>query len=324
MKKILKAIGLLLCAVVLIAAAVVFVYPYAEAATVDASDGPAVPWMAEVPDSTPLSEITIPGTHDSATKAVQLPFFSMCQSETIARQLEDGFRYLDVRLGESDGGLIFYHGFCKCTAGIMPWSGVLTLEAVLDDCCSFLEENPSETILFVVKMEQGDDVASFQQLLDGCIAENPDKWLLTDAIPTLGDCRGKLVLFRRYEDAAGLGKTAGIPMLWTDQGGHAAVSLAAAEEPQDSYTLIVQDRYKYGTDDKWAAFLAGLDVSADTAVHLDFLSTNGTAAYGHPFSHGKALNGKLLGEDLSTYAGGRWIIVDFGTAALAEHIYGRQ
>ena len=40
-------------------------------------------------------------------------------------------------------------------------------------------------------------------------------------MPTLGQARGKLVLLRRWEDEAGLGARAGLPLLWEDQKGHA-------------------------------------------------------------------------------------------------------
>ena len=51
------------------------------------------------------------------------------------------------------------------------------------------------------------------------------------------------------------------------------------------------------------------------AIH--FLSTKGTATFGHPYRYARALNGKLMErEELSG-----WIVVDFASAPLAEHIY---
>ena len=55
------------------------------------------------------------------------------------------------------------------------------------------------------------------------------------------------------------------------------------------------------------------------AVRISFLSTKGTAKYGHPYSFAKTLNAKLMAEDTASLDG--WIIVDFGSAGLAEHIY---
>ena len=47
-------------------------------------------WMAALGDDLPLGEVVLPGTHDSATKYVQLAFFSKCQVKDIGAQLEAG------------------------------------------------------------------------------------------------------------------------------------------------------------------------------------------------------------------------------------------
>jgi hypothetical protein len=52
-------------------------------------------WMRSLPDSTPLSAISIPGTHDSA--ALHGGLAAQCQSWTIKDQLEAGIRFIDVR-----------------------------------------------------------------------------------------------------------------------------------------------------------------------------------------------------------------------------------
>lgn len=110
--------------------------------------------------------------------------------------------------------------------------------------------------------------------------QRPDAWLLTDHIPTVGEARGRLVLLRRYGDALGLGTESGLPMLWENQPENDDVSRNTAEENNGSYTLWVQDRFKYGNDDKWAAFMAGITAgkTGEDALSLNFLSTNGTAS----------------------------------------------
>lgn len=285
---------------------------------VPGSDG----WMAALPDDTPLSDIVIPGTHDSATAHVQLAYFSKCQALGIADQMAAGCRYLDIRLGTDDktAGFKLMHGFTSCKTGV--FGGALGLEAVLSDCYAFLSAHPTETVLFAAKYEHGDlPVPEVQARLAAEIAKNPDRWLLTDALPSLGEARGKLVLLRRWADEAGLGSESGIPFLWTDQGGRDNTSLAAAEEPQPGYTLFVQDRFKYDTEEKWAAFTAGLNAPAgEDGVVLSFLSTSGSASYGHPYRYAKALNPRLTALDDSALRG--WIVTDFSSAVLAEKIYG--
>ena len=319
-RRILRCLLTVLLILVVLLAAVMYLVPLFEHVKNDPVEDSA-DWMAKLDGNLSLNEINLPGTHDSATQYVGLPFFSRCQDLSVRAQLDAGFRYLDIRLGNSDGRLKLMHGFVNCKTGAAPWSGALYLDAVLKDCYAFLSEHPTEAVVFAVKQEHGDlSVSDFENLLADLIAKNPDHWLLSDRIPTLEEARGKLVLMRRYEDAAGLGANSGIPMLWKDQDGHDDVSLNAAEE-DNGYLLCVQDRYCYATDDKWNAFLGGLE-SASTesgTLSLHFLSTKGTLPFGHAYYFAGKLNPKLTKTELSRKCG--WIVVDFGTAKLAQKIY---
>ena len=315
---ILRILGVLL-ALILCAAAFFLLVPLTEKADRSPVEGSA-DWMARLDDDLLLSEITLPGTHDSATQYVQLAWFSKCQSLSIQDQLEAGFRYLDIRLGADGERLMLMHGFTKCKTS--AFGGALYLDEVLDQCCAFLDAHPTETVVFAVKQEHGDEsVADFQRLLDAYVRQSPEHWLLSDTIPTLGEARGKLVLLRRWEDEAGLGAAAGIPLLWPNQNGHDDTSLNTAMTDNGSYLLWVQDRYEYDAADKWTAFLAGLEQNGaeegDLAIH--FLSTKGTAAYGHPWGFARELNAKLLEKPSAELSG--WIVVDFASPALAAHIY---
>ena len=325
MKKAFRLLGRLLAAVlalVLLAVAALLVIPLFEKADATAVPGSA-DWMAGIADDKLLSELVLPGTHDSATQYAQLAFITRCQSLSIFEQLEAGYRYLDIRLDDADRGADaprLKHGFTNCKVSAL--GGTLTLDKVLADCYYFLTLHPTETVVFAVKHEYGDATdAAFETLLDGYFSANPTKWLLTDTVPALGEARGKLVLLRRYTDEAGLGERAGLPFLWVNQNGHEDTSLNTVAEDQGSYTLWVQDRYEYGANDKWDAFMHGMDAarqrgSGDIAVH--FLSTKGTSAYGHPYVFAKELNDKLYRANLLLDG---WIVVDFASARLAEVIY---
>ncbi len=281
-------------------------------------------WMGGIPDEKKLSEIRIPGAHDAATENVELAFVTRCQQMSIRKLLESGFRYLDIRLAVETGKdgtqkLRFMHGPTKCKTGFWPWESNLYLDDVLEDCYEFLRNHPDETILFVVKKESGSEsIEEFQNVLNRYVSENRDKWLLTDSeIPTLGEARGKLVLFRRHEDAAGLGADAGIPLIWTDQGNKDHTELNYAYEQSGAFTLAVQDRYKYGNEDKWAAFTA--KPSEKTDVTISFLSTAGSWVIGHPYAHAKVLDAKLMALSGEKIPEG-WVIIDFGNVHLATKI----
>ena len=318
-RKLLHLLWILPLLLVLTLGVLMYVVPAFETADRTAGSDSA-DWMAKLDDGRPISEIILPGTHDAATKNVQLAFFSKCQGLTIGEQLNAGFRYLDIRLGADGERLKLMHGFTTCTTSGAPWAGALYLDAVLDDCYAFLTAHPTETVVFAVKQEHGDEpVADFQRLLAAYCEANPKAWLLTDHIPTLGEARGKLVLMRRFEDEANLGETSGIPLLWDNQSGHDDVGKNIVSRDNGFYTLWVQDRYEYDAADKWTAFTAGLD-SGKTgvdAISIHFLSTKGTAAYGHPYKFAKTLNPMLLQTDALS----GWIVADFADAAIARHIY---
>ena len=315
---VLRVLGGILCALLLFLL-VMFLIPVFQNGDQRPVEGSA-DWMAGLDDSLPLNAIVLPGTHDSGTQFCQLGYFSKCQGKSIGEQLEAGYRYLDIRRAVDGEGMKLMHGFTGCRTGVLPLAQKLTLDAVLEQCYAFLTEHPTETLVFAVKQEHGDEsVTEFEVVLNEILRQKPEFWLLSNRIPELGEARGKLVLMRRYADEAGLGEDAGIPLLWANQNGHEDTGLNTVREEQEGYTLWVQDRYEYDTEDKWDAFTAGLEKAGDgegeLAIH--FLSTKGTAAYGHPWSFAKELDARLEGlQDLSG-----WIVVDYGSAALAEAIY---
>lgn len=308
-------------AVLLLAAAVLVTIPLTE--RVDAAPvAGSADWMARLPDDVPLGELSIPGTHDAGTQYVQLGFFSKCQARSVGQQLEDGFRYLDIRLAVSGDGLGLNHGFCDCRTSAAPGSGRLMLEDVLEDCYAFLSAHPTETVIFAVKQEYGDEsVAEFQSILDRYIQADIEHWYLDSELPSLGEARGRLILLRRYDDEAELGMNAGIALIWPNQDGCDDPVRAFSSEDcfVGSLTLAVQDRYEYDEEEKWAAFCAGTDVP--DAVVLRFLSTKGHMTFGHPYRYAKELNPRLLTfcENQDVFLG--WTVVDFGNARLAWAIY---
>jgi len=57
-------------------------------------------WMSKLKDDTPLSILSIPGTHNSVTYRSALPSVR-CQAVNVTEQLENGVRFLDIR-GQPD------------------------------------------------------------------------------------------------------------------------------------------------------------------------------------------------------------------------------
>ena len=83
--------ALLVCMVLSVFAGITA--PPAMAANISSTD-----WMETVPDETKLSNMSIPGTHDSCTQYVDMRYIFQCQDASVATQLIYGYRYLDMRL----------------------------------------------------------------------------------------------------------------------------------------------------------------------------------------------------------------------------------
>ncbi|MCR5610563.1 MAG: hypothetical protein K6F68_01840 [Clostridiales bacterium] len=317
---ILRAIACVIAALLLVYAALMLVIPAFETVDRTLAEGSA-DWMKGLDDGMPISEVVLPGTHDSAASNVRLAFFSKCQALSVVDQLEAGFRYLDIRLASDGERLKLVHGFVECKENAAPWSKPLYLDSVLEGCYAFLEAHPTEFVVFAAKKDHGDDPDTHVSgLLDALIEKAPGRWLLTDSIPTVGEARGKLVLMRRWTNDEGADTFSGIRFSWTDQPNREMTAENTVMTDNGSYTLWVQDRYKYGTEDKWTAFISGFkDGKSDGGnILLNFLSTNGTAKFGHPYTHAKALNARFLEIDRELKG---WIIVDFASSAIAQKIY---
>lgn len=280
-------------------------------------------WMAELSDEMLLNEITIPGAHDSCAWNSDFAYFSQCQSSDTAVQLQMGIRYLDIRisLNQKESALIMTHSIAVCREGGLPFSKVLTLEKVLDDCYDFLREHPAETVVFCVKPE--DNQEKCLELLKKAIQEKPKLWYVEDQIPALGAVRGKLVLASRFtQETDGMG----ILLQWPEQDNTEILEEPfSVTETENGVLLYVQDRYCYETEAKWDAFCYGLnqktgEINWEKDILLQFLSTKGSRSLGHPLRYAKILNGWLMDQSLKKGSNG-WIIVDFAKPELVRHIY---
>ncbi|MFD3548375.1 phosphatidylinositol-specific phospholipase C [Streptomyces sp. NPDC058655] len=143
-------------------------------------------WMAGLGDTTPLQRMTIPGTHDSgATKG---GLYVACQNTSIAQQLDSGIRFLDVRCRVTGGSFAIHHG---------SFFQDLMFGDVLAACRNFLAAHPSETVLMRVKQEYSAEAdAAFRAVFDDYLDNRGWRPLfrIADALPALGQARGKVVL----------------------------------------------------------------------------------------------------------------------------------
>ncbi|XP_057769277.1 uncharacterized protein LOC130989333 [Salvia miltiorrhiza] len=115
-------------------------------------------WMSALnPDKLRINQIVWPGTHDSATNKIGIPFisrpFAQCQSLSIYDQLAAGARCIDVRVQEDRR---------VCHGILLTYS----VDVVIADVKKFLQETQSEILILEIRTEFGHtDPPDFDQYL---------------------------------------------------------------------------------------------------------------------------------------------------------------
>ncbi|AGO10903.1 AaceriAFR607Cp [[Ashbya] aceris (nom. inval.)] len=164
-------------------------------------------WMSEVDGNAYVSQLSLPGTHNSAACHMALPSVR-CQDCSVSEQLEHGVRFLDVRLGkpllggkDRDGQLQELHVVHGKFPVRLPFP--VKFDSTLEEVFRFLDEHPAECVVVSLKQEgadswdhEHDEFANF--VWDHYIAPHADRWYLHNGVPRLDDARGKVVLFRRF------------------------------------------------------------------------------------------------------------------------------
>lgn len=158
-------------------------------------------WMTGLPDTLPLGKLMIPGTHDSGSYETILDL-GETQDWDVAEQLDNGIRFLDVRV--ADSGLCrqiklqnypfeVRHGFV-CLGNFQT--------EVMNPVNTFLANNSGETVLMSVKDEDTLNTSLFMQT----VINNPANGFVTQAGPAtpLSTVRGKIVLFDRFDAGTGV------------------------------------------------------------------------------------------------------------------------
>lgn len=235
-------------------------------ANVNVGDYNGNDFLAKIDDNTPLSQILLPGTHDSgATRDFFIPATARCQWMTIGEQLSAGVRYMDIRLTRVKGKLDVYHG---------PAYQGLSFEDVIADVLTFLEENPTETLIMCIKEEsdaKGENGA-FEDMVKAVIDKRANQWFTENRIPTLGEVRGKIVLMRRYHAEANSSTAIGFDASsgWAD---NTTFTLKNGD-----YSLACQDHYQLkNTQEKWESISNFFQQMKNTQPNTYYL--NNTSGY---------------------------------------------
>lgn len=150
-------------------------------------------WMGWVKDSTQVNELDIPGTHDSF--AYDLPdavikSVAKTQKIDIKEQLNIGCRFLDIRFNQDLAGR---HGIIDCKDGL--WKA-------MEWIANFLKENPKETIIMRMRLENEDNVSILNYNLNMLLTQYSQYFWRNGgkkAWPTIGEVRGKIIVLDNLE-----------------------------------------------------------------------------------------------------------------------------
>lgn len=317
---------------------IVFKRETREAASVDPwADVHSQAWMRHIDGNEYISNINLPGTHNSGARFVTNLFkpFARCQFSSVGDQLRNGIRYLDLRLAHRPSfsePFHICHGVANCYATEPGFrsdrDSYLYLSHILDSVYSFLKDNPSETVMVCIQEQQTSSSRSpdFENaLFDEYIAKagnNPSTgrpyWYTQNSVPRLDEVRGKVVLLRRYmghdinSDDGGLDFKG-----WKDNDSFAIEST--------NFKAHVQDVYQKWGEEKWKEIASHLKKAGGESIGMDefvltFASANDLPLHS-PLSIAEDMNLRL--KQYAWKQGRRygWIILDFETRELSRLIF---
>lgn len=170
-----------------------------DATNVDIDNLDMTEWMANIPDSTLLKNIKIPGSHDAGS--IGMVNMACTQSDDIKTQLNKGVRYFDLRVNKINvfdsssndyvDKYVIFHDIINGTE----------FEPIINDIAEFIKDQPTECLILDFQHFKNDseigvlDIIEQYNLDEYAILNNTDKSDL-DFIDSLklSDCRGKIVI----------------------------------------------------------------------------------------------------------------------------------
>lgn len=161
-------------------------------------------WMRHLNPSLKLSEITIPGTHCSATYNFDDSMNHLKhQNFTLLEQLHDGIRFLDIELActhPEDYSLSVIHDRYHCQ---------INFEQVLLTCKNFLARNPTEFVCIQVVQRETKFLnfkRNFMHHLEEFLSDGDKTYYYEgDKNTSLSDLRGKIVFFNHCANISEIG-----------------------------------------------------------------------------------------------------------------------
>ncbi|XP_068603711.1 1-phosphatidylinositol phosphodiesterase [Brachionichthys hirsutus] len=146
-------------------------------------------WMASIPDGTPVSAVSIPGTHESLS--LHGGPLTVSQVWDLDKQLQVGLRYFDLHAGiwvPTEKHVYIRDGRW------MIWQQT-QLDEVLQSMLNFLDINRSETVLLKVEIH-GLYKEEVRELIMTLILKFKDKIWTNASVPNMKQARGKVIFLQ--------------------------------------------------------------------------------------------------------------------------------
>ncbi|MBE6748981.1 MAG: phosphatidylinositol-specific phospholipase C domain-containing protein [Ruminococcaceae bacterium] len=285
-------------------------------------------WMKNIPDDFLVSEINLVGTHNSCTQFMHFKHFCRCQNKNIFDQLNMGIRLLDIRFNFDGEKLKLSHSIFNCKKSRNKKEDLLFSD-VFKDCELFLKENPTETILMSVKREAGKKEEETFDYFYNTFIKNSDIFYTKNAIPTLKEARGKIVLLNRcgadIENSNYTDDNTGINLTgWPYQNSRKEASLQKVLIPlrngKSESFFYLQDFFKLKPKKKWEiAVLPAIQNSPqDKSIIFNFFS--GSNGFSSPKRYSKILFKRFSDYELIPMKKYGWFVLDFPTKKIIKKI----
>ncbi len=269
-------------------------------------------WMATIPSNTRFCMLSIPGSHDAATK--DCSYSAKVQSKTIAEQLAGGIRGFDFRPNYKGTSGITYENFYLSHS---VTTNVLFKDA-MDELVTFVTNNPTETIYLRLLKDDGPGSTDVSQemrtLVREYLAEQYDAGKVISNIGNgklLGEFRGKLVITSNNPYGTGVdgdanleGTVFGGRLEWTE---NTTGMDATIYHTWSSWTgtAYVQDNYNdmeaAGKTPIVKAALNKSSAASDNVLYLNWLNVASSGTFENLSNDYVKNNATTINNDVAAY-----------------------
>lgn len=295
-------------------------------------------WCSKISDDTPINELAIPGTHDSAAWTHYWNVWGIkgtwAQRKSITEQLNLGVRVLDMRVGFASNGYTFgVTSFVGMFHGPVYLS--MTLEEVLTDISNWLGEHPEEFVILIFQQQgkpgQRDAASAVAKLVKDTFRSNLHHFIRKRSNwPTVGRLRGQvLAMSRLRSDVDGFcdvrtwlstgDNTDGVLI---EAGTHLRIYLQdryKALSGADGYLSMAQDNKQKFAKVKAAARAAVPEVPYWLLLRINHMSYSNLRY--QPWESGQGMN-KLLRDSMLTIKGA--LMLDDADQDTVDYILGEN